>query len=98
MTFSRPEYVNLPVAGYPTREAAGDEVPGYQYRLMRYMDRALPASEKADPLKPAGIPVLFVPGHLGSYEQVRPSTRTNVGEGVLGLLACPSRCGANTHE
>ncbi|CAM9406051.1 unnamed protein product [Ectocarpus sp. 6 AP-2014] len=71
MTFSRPEYVHLPVAGYPAGEAAGDEVPGYQYRLMRYMDRALPASEKADPLKPAGVPVLFVPGHLGSYEQAR---------------------------
>lgn len=92
MTFSRPEYVHLPVAGYPTGEAAGDELPGYQYRLMRYMDRALPASEKADPLKPAGVPVLFVPGHLGSYEQVRQSTRTYLGEGVLntiGLLACP---------
>ncbi|CAM9487282.1 unnamed protein product [Ectocarpus fasciculatus] len=71
MTFSRPEYVHLPVAGYPAGEAAGDEVPGYQYRLMRYMDRALPASEKADPLKPKGIPVLFIPGHLGSYEQAR---------------------------
>lgn len=75
MTFSRPKYVPLPVAGYPGREDVGDggnagEQPGYGYRLMRYMDGRLPTSDKADPLKPRGIPVLFVPGHVGNYEQV----------------------------
>ncbi|CAM9247257.1 unnamed protein product, partial [Hapterophycus canaliculatus] len=74
MTFSRPEYVHLPVAGYPSegeRGEASGEAPGYGYRLVRYMDRKLPAGERVDPLKPGGFPVLFVPGHLGSYEQVR---------------------------
>lgn len=76
MTFSRPKYVPVPVAGYPGREGggegeivAGDNL-GYGYRLMRYMDGRLPASDKADPLRPRGIPVLFVPGHLGKYDQV----------------------------
>ena len=50
-------------------EAAG-ESPGYGYRLLRYIDRKLPASDRAEPSKPRGIPVLFVPGHLGSFEQV----------------------------
>lgn len=73
MTFSRPEYVHLPVAGYSSGVGAGEplgEAPGYGYRLMRYVDRKLPAGERADPLKPGGTPVLFVPGHLGSYKQV----------------------------
>lgn len=73
MTFSRPEYVHLPIPGYPSGGRGGEasgEAPGYGYRLMRYMDRKLPAGERADPLKPGGTPVLFVPGHLGSYEQV----------------------------
>lgn len=71
MTMSRPEYVHLPVERYPIGGGdAADEIPGYQYRLMRYMDRKLPASDRQDPRKPGGVPVLFVPGHLGSYEQV----------------------------
>lgn len=73
MTFSRPEYVHLPVAGYPGRGREGetaDEIPGYGYRLVRYMDGKLPANERADPFKPGGVPVLFVPGHVGSYKQV----------------------------
>eukprot|EP00752_Nemacystus_decipiens_P014209 g12638.t1 len=76
MTYSRPKFVPLPVAGYPGREGAGEGEtaggnPGYGYRLMRYLDAKLPASDKADPLKPRGIPVLFVPGHLGKYDQAR---------------------------
>lgn len=75
MTYSTPKYVPLPVAGYPARggvgegETAGDN-PGYGYRVMRFIDRKLPESDKADPLRPRGIPVLFVPGHVGNYEQV----------------------------
>lgn len=71
MTMSRPEYVHLPVPGYPDmKEDAASETPGYGYRLLRYMDRKLPASDKLDPSKPGGVPVLFVPGHLGSFKQV----------------------------
>ena len=76
MTFSRPKYVPVPVAGYPGREGGGEgeivagENLGYGYRLLRYMDGRLPASDKADPLRPRGIPVVFVPGHLGKYDQV----------------------------
>lgn len=76
MTYSSPKYVPISVPGYPGGVGAGaseeaDGTPGYGYRLLRYVDRKLPASEKAEPLKPRGIPVLFVPGHLGSFEQVK---------------------------
>lgn len=76
MTYSRsPQYVRLPVAEYPVRvEGRGgqnaDDFPGYGYRLLRCMDGKLPANERAKPSKPGGIPVLFVPGHMGSYKQV----------------------------
>lgn len=72
MTMSRPEYVRLPVAGYPdtAEDDAAGESPGYGYRLLRYMDRRLPASDRFDASKPGGVPVLFVPGHLGSFKQV----------------------------
>lgn len=75
MTFSTPKFVPVPVAGYPGRDGDGEiagENPGYGYgyRLMRYIDRKLPASDKAEPLEPRGTPVLFVPGHLGKYDQV----------------------------
>lgn len=74
MTMSRPDYVHLPVPGYPrvgeeTPEQK-DEIPGYQYRLVRYIDGKLPAYDKRNPSKPRGIPVLFVPGHLGNFKQV----------------------------
>eukprot|EP00903_Cladosiphon_okamuranus_P012207 g11449.t1 len=74
MTYSTPKFLPVPVAGYPGRKGNGEnagENPGYGYRLMRYIDRKLPASDKAEPLKPKGIPVLFVPGHLGKYDQAR---------------------------
>lgn len=77
MTFSRPAYVPLPVEGYPSKAGGGaapDDASGYGYRLIRYMDRKLPAGERVDPRKPGGVPVLFVPGHLGSYEQVGTET------------------------
>lgn len=71
MTYSRPEYVPLPVAGYSHQEGdATGEVPGYGYRLVRFVDGKLPASDKRSPSKPTGTPVLFVPGHLGTYKQV----------------------------
>lgn len=75
MTMSRPDYVHLPVLGYPSVGAErlaeeADGVPGYQYRLVRYIDGRLPAYDKRNPSKPRGIPVLFVPGHLGNFKQV----------------------------
>lgn len=71
MTYSSPKFVPLAVAGYPGRgEETAGEKPGYGYRLMRYIDRKLPAADRADPSKPRGVPVLFVPGHLGKYDQV----------------------------
>lgn len=71
MTMSRPDYVHLPVTEYPALGGnSTSEVLGYEYRLVRYMDRKLPSSEKSNPLKPGGTPVLFVPGHLGNFKQV----------------------------
>lgn len=72
MTYSSPKFVPLPVAGYPGGRdgVTAGENPGYGYRLMRYIDRKLPASDIANPSKPKGTPVLFVPGHLGKYDQV----------------------------
>lgn len=71
MTFSRPMYVPLAVPGYPAvaGEVGNDTPSGYGYRLIRYLDRKLPEEERADPSKPTGFPILFVPGHVGSYEQ-----------------------------
>lgn len=75
MTYSRPEYVPLPVTGFTVE---GDAFPGngtmgnvgYGYRLLRYIDRKLPASDRKHPMRPGGFPVLFVPGHRGNYQQV----------------------------
>ncbi|CAM9332889.1 unnamed protein product [Discosporangium mesarthrocarpum] len=80
MTYSRPNYfpVPVPVPGdvegvrEPNHGVGFDEAAGINYRLFRYMDGKLPKSERnLKPLKPQGTPVLFVPGHLGSYQQVR---------------------------
>lgn len=71
MTLSRPMYMPLAVPGYPVvaGEVGNDTLSGYGYRLIRYLDGKLPKAERANPSKPAGFPILFVPGHVGSYEQ-----------------------------
>lgn len=65
MTYSRPQYVPLPVRG-----DVDGESPGYGYRLLRFVDGKLPASDREHPSKPRGTPVLFVPGHQGNFQQV----------------------------
>lgn len=111
MTYSRPQYVPLPVAGYPVQGEGGEggnaeDVPGYGYRLLRYMDGKLPANERAEPLEPGGIPVLFVPGHMGSYKQVWLRTAsmivhhagdTHNGFGLSGVLLVVLSVGDELH-
>lgn len=72
MTWSKPRYVPLPVRGYSStnRGHDGARSPAKGYRLLRYVDGNLPDGEKEEPLRPRGIPVVFVPGHLGTYKQV----------------------------
>lgn len=56
MSYSRPVYTPVPV---PSRLS-------YKYRLMRYTH-----GHVERPLRVTGMPVLYVPGHLGSYKQAR---------------------------
>ena len=43
----------------------------YKYRLFRFEQPHRRAAGVAGPMDVRGIPVLFVPGHLGDYTQVR---------------------------
>ena len=56
MSYSRPVYTPVPV---PSRLS-------HKYKLMRYTH-----GHVQRPLRVTGMPVLFVPGHLGSYKQAR---------------------------
>lgn len=75
MTWCRPMYLPLAVPRHRGARGGGAKAdpPGYGYRLLRYLDDAQPQRERANPRKPQGMPVIFVPGHLGDYMQVRLS-------------------------
>ena len=63
MTYTRgPSYqvITLPQSQY-----------NYKYKLYRFDQISLRANPTDSALDVSGIPVLFVPGHLGDYKQVR---------------------------
>lgn len=70
MTWSKPSFVPLLVPSYLSEGHHQGNIPERTYRLLRYIDGNLPEDERAEPMEPMGMPVVFVPGHVGNFSQV----------------------------